>query len=113
MKRKDISPSAFWVFVAAAVFVLFLGVSAHAAPAIVVGPCLIPAQVGSCVAFSAPPPKVTLHAPVTLTIASGDITLEGGSLTISPEGRSFQGGTITVTNGAVVFDPQPLKKESK
>ena len=52
-----------------------------------------------------PDHRVQLQAPVTLTIKDGSVTVESGSLSISPEGKSCQGCVIRIENGTIVFDP--------
>lgn len=53
--------------------------------------------------------SVTLKAPITITITKGDVTLDGGTLTVGPNGKTYEGGTVTVRDGSLVLDPTPPK----
>lgn len=53
------------------------------------------------------PPPVSLHAPITITITSGDITLIGGTLMLGPDGRTYQ-GALRIGNASVNFEDKPV-----
>lgn len=82
-------------------FLLIAGVAASAGP--YRAPKVLEPTLSSSVTLTIPPEPshVTLHAPVVLTIQSGEITLEGGSIAVGPDGQAFAGGTITIVNGRV------------
>lgn len=56
--------------------------------------------------YRAPPAPITLKTPITITVTTGDVTLEGGALTLGPDGKTYEGGTVTVHGGSVVLDPR-------
>lgn len=52
------------------------------------------------------PAPIVLKTPITITITTGDVTLEGGTLTLGPDGKTYEGGVVTVRGGSVVLDPR-------
>lgn len=53
------------------------------------------------------PPPVLLKAPITLTVTSGTIEIQGGTITLDGAGKAYSGGTIKITDGTIILAPEP------